>query len=151
MERKTQWTTEELQSLIQINNHRIMFDGYEYFWVRMLEDKWERHFILNFSNKRKAFSYLKYNIGKWNKELLKRKDISDRITSYKELETILHTQEQTHKILNSEMPTIEKINHLRLVNNEVSATELSKMLEVSSSMIYRHIRNLEERGSLLCA
>ena len=151
MERKTQWTTEELQSLIQINNHRIMFDGYKYFWVRMLEDKWERHFILNFSNKRKAFSYLKYNIGKWNKELLKRKDISDRITSYKELETILHTQEQTHKILNSEMPTIEKINHLRLVNNEVSATELSKMLEVSSSMIYRHIRNLEERGSLLCA
>lgn len=151
MERKTQWTTEELESLIQINNHRIMFDGYEYFWVRMLEDKWERHFILNFSNKRKAFSYLKYNIGKWNKELLKRKDISDRITSYKELETILHTQEQTHKILNSEMPTIEKINHLRLVNNEVSATELSKMLEVSSSMIYRHIRNLEERGSLLCA
>ena len=151
MERKTQWTTEELESLIQINNHRIMFDGYEYFWVRMLEDKWERHFILNFSNKRKAFSYLKYHIGKWNKELLKRKDISDRITSYKELETILHTQEQTHKILNSEMPTIEKINHLRLVNNEVSATELSKMLEVSSSMIYRHIRNLEERGSLLCA
>lgn len=151
MERKTQWTTEELESLIQINNHRIMFDGYEYFWVRMLEDKWERHFILNFSNKRKAFSYLKYNIGKWNKELLKRKDISDRITSYKELETILHTQEQTHKILNSEMPTIEKINHLRLVNNEVSATELSKMLDVSSSMIYRHIRNLEERGSLLCA
>ena len=151
MERKTQWTTEELESLIQINNHRIMFDGYEYFWVRMLEDKWERHFILNLSNKRKAFSYLKYNIGKWNKELLKRKKITDRITSYKELETILHTQEQTHKILNSEMPTIEKINHLRLVNNEVSATELSKMLEVSSSMIYRHIRNLEERGSLLCA
>ena len=151
MERKTQWTTEELESLIQINNHRIMYDGYEYFWVRMLEDKWERHFILNFSNKRKAFSYLKYNIGKWNKELLKRKDISDRITSYKELETILHTQEQTHKILNSEMPTIEKKNHLRLVKNEVSATELSKMLDVSSSMIYRHIRNLEERGSLLCA
>ena len=151
MERKTQWTTEELESLIQINNHRIMYDGYEYFWVRMLEDKWERHFILNFSNKRKAFSYLKYNIGKWNKELLKRKDISDRITSYKELENILRTQEQTHKILNSEMPTIEKINHLRHVNKGVSATELSKMLDVSSSMIYRHIRNLEERGSLLCA
>ena len=151
MERKTQWTTEELESLIEINNHRIMFDGYEYFWVRMLEDKWERHFILNFSDKRKAFSYLKYNIGKWNKELLDRKKITDRITSYKELETILHTQEQTHKKLNSEMPTIEKINHLRLVNNEVSATELSNMLDVSSSMIYRHIRNLEERGSLLCA
>ena len=128
-----------------------MFDEYEYLWVRMFEDKWERHFILNFSNKRKAFSYLKYNIGKWNRELLKRKNITDRIISYKELEDILHTQEQTHKILNSEMPTIEKINHLRLVNNEVSATELSNMLDVSSSMIYRHIRNLEERGSLLCA
>ena len=134
MGKKSNWTTEELESLIQINNHRIMYDGYEYFWVRMLENKWERHFILNFSDKRKAFSYLKYNIGKWNKELLDRKKITDRITSYKELETILHTQEQTHKILNSEMPTIEKINHLRLVNNEVSATELSNMLDVSSSM-----------------
>ncbi len=41
------------------------------------------------------------------------------------------------------MPTIEKINHLRLVNNEVSATELSNMLDVSSSIIYRHIRNLK--------
>ena len=151
MERKTQWTTEELESLIQINNHRIMFDGYEYFWVRKLKDKWERHYILNFSNKRKAFSYLKYNIGKWNRELLKRKNITDRITSYKELEDILRTQEQTHKILNSEMPTIEKITHLRLVNKGVSAIELSKMLNVSSSIIYRHIRNLEERGSLLCA
>ena len=151
MSEKSNWRTEELESLVQINNHRIMYDGYEYKWVRKLKDKWERHFILNFSNKRKAFSYLKYNIGKWNKELLDRKKITDRITSYKELEDILHTQEQTHKILNSEMPTIEKINHLRLVNNEVSATELSNMLDVSSSMIYRHIRNLEERGSLLCA
>ena len=42
MGRKTQWTTEELESLIQINNHSIMFDGYEYLWVRMFEDKWER-------------------------------------------------------------------------------------------------------------
>mgnify|MGYP006452149841 FL=1 len=50
MSEKSNWTTEELESLIQINNHRIMYDGYEYFWVRMLEDKWERHFILNFSN-----------------------------------------------------------------------------------------------------
>ena len=42
MGRKTQWTTEVLESLIQINNHRIMFDGCEYLWVRMFEDKWVR-------------------------------------------------------------------------------------------------------------
>ena len=61
---KTSWSTEHLQSLTQIKNHKILFDGYEYYWVRKLEDKWERHFILNFANKKKAFHYLKVQYNK---------------------------------------------------------------------------------------
>ena len=29
---KTSWSTEHLQSLTQIKNHKILFDGYEYYW-----------------------------------------------------------------------------------------------------------------------
>ena len=29
MSEKSNWTTEELESLIQINNHRIMYDGFD--------------------------------------------------------------------------------------------------------------------------
>ena len=41
------WSIEDLKSLTQITNHKIMFDGYEYYWVRKLKDEWEKHFILN--------------------------------------------------------------------------------------------------------
>ena len=101
MTRKSKWTLEELESLTKIKNHRIMFDGYEYYWVRKLNEKWERHFIINFKTKEKAFSYLKYNISKWRKELLKLKNKLENNASYKDLERILDVQVKTYKIVNS--------------------------------------------------
>ena len=145
------WSTEDLESLTQIDNHKIMFDGFEYYWVRKLKLKWEKHFILNFKDKKKAFSYLKYSIGKWEKELIKRISKDGRIASYKELERILYIQEETHKTASSSLPTIEKINHIRLVNKGITADELSKLLNLKNSIVYRHIRTLKERGTLLCA
>jgi len=151
MTRKSKWTLEELESLTKIKNHKIMFDGYEYYWVRKLNEKWERHFILNFKTKEKAFSYLKYNIGKWRKELLKLKNELENNASYKDLERILDVQVKTYKIVNSGMPTIERINHISLVNEDITVSELSKLLDVKSSIIYRHFRTLKNRGTLLCA
>ena len=151
MTRKSKWTLEELESLTKIKNHRIMFDGYEYYWVRKLNEKWERHFIINFKTKEKAFSYLKYNISKWRKELLKLKNELENNASYKDLERILDVQVKTHKIVNSGMPTIERINHIRLVNEDITVSELSNLLDVKSSIIYRRFRTLKNRGTLLCA
>ena len=151
MTRKSKWTLEELESLTKIKNHRIMFDGYEYYWVRKLNEKWERHFIINFKTKEKAFSYLKYNIGKWRKELLKLKNELENNASYKDLERILDVQVKIYKIVNSGMPTIERINHIRLVNEDITVSELSNLLDVKSSIIYRHLRTLKDRGTLLCA
>ena len=151
MTRKSKWTLEELESLTKIKNHRIMFDGYEYYWVRKLNEKWERHFIINFKTKEKAFSYLKYNISKWRKELLKLKNELENNASYKDLERILDVQVKIYKIVNSGMPTIERINHIRLVNEDITVSELSNLLDVKSSIIYRRFRTLKNRGTLLCA
>ena len=148
---KTSWSTEDLHMLTQVHNHKIMFDGYEYCWVRKLKDDWERHFVLNFADPKKAFHYLKYNIDKWQKELNNRLEITVRAKSYKELERMLDVQEMTTKTANSVLPTIEKINHIKLINEGVSAEELSSLLNVKKSIIYRHIRTLKSRGTLFSA
>ena len=148
---KTSWSTEHLQMLTQVDNHKIMYDGFEYYWLRKLEDDWERHFILNFEDSKKAFHYLKYNIDKWQKELNNRLEITVRAKSYKELERMLEVQEKTTKTANSVLPTIEKINHIKLINEGVSAEELSSLLNVKKSIIYRHIRTLKSRGTLFSA
>ena len=148
---KTSWSTEDLKTLTQVDNHKIMYDGFEYYWLRKLEDDWERHFILNFEDSKKAFYYLKYNIGMWQQELNKRLEITVRAKSYKELERMLYIQEKTTKTVNSVLPTIEKINHIKLINEGISAEELSSLLKVKKSIIYRHIRTLKSRGTLCSA
>ena len=148
---KTSWSTEDLKTLTQVDNHKIMFDGYEYYWIRKLKDDWERHFILNFEDSKKAFHYLKFTIGMWQQELNKRLEITVRAKSYKELERMLYIQEKTTKTVNSVLPTIEKINHIKLINEGISAEELSGLLKVKKSIIYRHIRTLKSRGTLFSA
>ena len=148
---KTSWSTDSLKMLTDVYNHKIMYDGYEYYWLRKLEDDWERHFILNFEDSKKAFHYLKHNISKWQKELNKRLEITVRDKSYKELERMLDIQEKTIKTVNSSFPTIEKINIIKLINEGISAEELSSLLNVKKSIIYRHIRTLKSRGTLCSA
>lgn len=148
---KTSWSTKDLKSLTNVENHTFMFDGYEYTWYRKLKDEWELHFILNFKDRKKAFNYLKYNISRWNKELNKRLDSENRAGAYKHIERMLDVQEKTYSIAHSNLPTIEKINHIRLINKDVSVDKLSSILKLNKSIIYRHIRTLKSRGTLLCA
>ena len=148
---KTSWSTEDLKSLTNVENHTFMFDGYEYTWYRKLKDEWELHFILNFKDRKKAFNYLKYNISRWNKELNKRLDSENRAGAYKHIDRMLDVQEKTYCIAHSNLPTIEKINHIRLVNKDVSVDKLSSILKLNKSIIYRHIRTLKSRGTLLCS
>ena len=148
---KTSWSTEHLQMLTQVDNHKIMYDGFEYYWLRKLEDDWERHFILNFEDSKKAFHYLKYNIDKWKEELNVRLEKTVVAESYKQLIKMLDTQEKITKTVNSVLPTIEKINHIRLIKEDISAVELSSLLKVKKSIIYRHIRTLKRRGTLCSA
>ena len=151
MIRKTSWSTEHLKMLTQVDSHKIMYDGYEYYWLRKLEDNWERHFILNFTNKKKAFHYLMYNIKEWKKELNVRLEKTVVAESYKQLIKMLDTQEKITKTVNSVLPTIEKINHIKLIKENISAGELSSLLKVKKSIIYRHIRTLKRRGTLCSA
>ena len=151
MIRKTSWSTEHLKMLTQVDSHKIMYDGYEYYWLRKLEDNWERHFILNFTNKKKAFHYLMYNIKEWKKELNVRLEKTVVSESYKQLIKMLDTQEKITKTVNSVLPTIEKINHIKLIKENISAAELSSLLKVKKSIIYRHIRTLKRRGTLCSA
>ena len=151
MDYKTSWSNEDLKSLTKVKNHKFIFDGYEYTWHRKLKDEWELHYILNFKDKKKAYNYLKYNISKWNKELNKRIDSEDRAGAYKDIERMLDIQEKTYSIAHSNLPTIEKINHIRLINKDVSVDKLSSILKLNKSIIYRHIRTLKSRGTLLCA
>ena len=64
---------------------------------------------------------------------------------------MLDVQKKTYSMAHSNLPTIEKINHIRLINKDISVDELSSILKLNKSIIYGHIRTLKSRGTLLCA
>ena len=147
---KNSWSNEDLRQLKEIKNHLIKYDGYEYYWMRNLNDKWETHFIKNFETRDKAYSYLMYNIGKWEKEF------SNRIVKPRN-ELLLKQQKEkleiefiTYEIAQSQIKTKEKICRIKNINDEVSVKELSELLDLQTSIVHRHIRNLE-KSTLLYA
>ena len=145
------WTDEELKSLTDVYNHKIMFDGYEYIWMVKLNGDWSKHSFQNFETYRKAVHYLRFHLHLWDKELHKRKHKKKRKDLFSEMKKHVKSQEKIYKIAKSRMPTIEKINFIRLENPNISKHQICELLDIKASIYYRHLRTLKQRGTLFSA
>lgn len=150
-ELKTSWSTSQLQLLTNINNHKFMFDGYEYRWMHNINDKWEIHFIEPFKSYKKGFSYLRFALNLWDKELKTRINKTDRQEFFINVGEYHKTEEKIRKIAKSSLPTIEKINFMRLENPNIGRYQVCELLDIKDSIYYRHLRTLKQRGTLLSA
>ena len=142
------WTDEELKLLTDVYNHKIMFDGYEYIWMVKLNGDWSKHSFQNFETYGKAVHYLRFHMHLWDKELHKRKHKKKRKDFFSEMKKHVKSQEKIHKIAKSRMPTIEKINFIRLENPNISKHQICELLDIKASIYYRHLRALKQRGTL---
>ena len=150
-ELKTNWSTNQLQLLTNISNHKFMFDGYEYRWMHNINDKWEIHFIEPFKSYKKGFSYLRFALNLWDKELKTRINKTDRKEFFINVGKYHKTEEKIRKIAKSSLPTIEKINFMRLENPNIGKYQVCELLDIKDSIYYRYLRTLKQRGTLLSA
>tara|TARA_R110000765_G_C18724554_1_gene584714 strand:+ start:121 stop:561 length:441 start_codon:yes stop_codon:yes gene_type:complete len=141
--RTTSWTNEDLKKLIQIKNHKIIFDGFEYVWQSKLLNEWEVHYINNFETKNKAFEFLKYNISEWDNELNNRIK-TQRKLKYKDLENELNIQEKIKRIADSNIKTFEKIKQIKSITFEITNNELCILLNLNRNQVYKHLKNIEK-------
>jgi hypothetical protein len=145
------WTTKQLKSLTEIENHKIMFDGYEYIWMINLDGNWSRHSFQNFETYGKAVNHLRFHMYLWDKELHKRKHKKKRKDFFKEMKEHVKSQEKIYKMAKSTLPTIEKINFIRLENPYTTKEQMCELLGIKKRMYYRHLKNLKKRGTLFSA
>lgn len=145
------WSTNQLILLTEVDNHKVMFDDYEYIWMNNIEGEWKRHCLLNYSNHKKAISHLRYCLNIWDKELNKRRNKIERKQFFIDMGTHFKSQEKIRKTANSSLPTIEKINFIRLENPNTTKHQVCELLGIKPSIYYRHLRTLKSRGTLLSA
>jgi hypothetical protein len=70
---KTSWTNEQLEKLSLPSNHKITYDGFEYWWHHKINgNKWELHYINSTEDSSKYVKYLTYWLIRWSKELSER-------------------------------------------------------------------------------
>lgn len=139
---KTSWTNEQLEKLSDPNNHKIIYDGFEFWWYHKINDNnWDLHYIEGFEDYKKPYSFLKTWIYKWTKELSERKLEAAKL-SLRGLNKHLKDMQKVVEISKSDgIKTKEKIRLINEIIPGMSITDLAKALNISRQVIHRHLKN----------
>jgi Fic family protein len=139
-EYKTSWSTSDLKQLVEITNHRITYDGYEYVWEHYLNKEWRRHFVRNFKDYKKPYGWLLNCVYRWNKELVKRSQEEDRKyfdSMFKDLEI----ERKIHSIAKEyQNKTKDRVLRIKELKPELSSKEIGELLEVSKRTVERYLK-----------
>lgn len=135
----TSWTNDELELLCKPENHKIVFDGYEYKWYHKLDgNKWDMHSVYAFEDWKKPYSWLQWALGAWAKELeSRRKDMAKE--HFNEMKLYLYTVEQARKIADSDIKTKSKIQQIKKLLPGESVTFIADLLKMSRQAVHKHL------------
>jgi len=137
---KTSWSDEDLESLCNPNNHKIYFDGFEYWWQHKIHgNKWETHSIQPYDNWKKPYGHIKYWLAKYAKELADR-----RVNDAKSIFDTMKIHDQIMEIAKSNIKTKNKINAIRNLMPDAEITYMSNVLNISRQAVHKHFKSYEK-------
>ena len=126
----TSWTTEELEQLSDLDNHKIVRDSAgEYLWKHKLDNKWEMHSIKVFEEINTPYSWLYFWIDKWSKELRERRARVARQTR-RRMNRVRRSKRMTNK---------EKAIEIRNISDSHTVQEIANELSISKRSVERYL------------
>ena len=136
----TSWSNKDLESLCNPENHKITFDGFEFWWYHKIHgNKWDLHYVNGFKDWKKPYSWLKENLYKWSKELTDRK-VKDASSYFYEMKKNLEATKQVMDISKDpKLKTKVKIKMIQELLPSESVTYIAKVLNISRQAIHRHL------------
>lgn len=139
---KTSWTDEELEKLCDAKNHRIIYDGFEYWWEhKVLSNNWDLHYLEGFGDSKVPYYWLNVWLNKWANELVERK-INSSKSYLKEMKEHLKSMGQAIEIAESPgIKTKTKIEMIQELIPNQSITAMAAMLKISKQAIHKHLKN----------
>jgi hypothetical protein len=136
----TSWSNKDLEALCVPENHKITFDGFEYWWLHKIHgNKWELHYVEGFNDWKKPYSWLKEWLYKWSKELSTRKIESSSMYLNKMKESLESTKQVIEISNNKRLKTKDKIKMIQELLPEESITFIANVLNISRQAIHRHL------------
>ncbi|MEY2671385.1 MAG: hypothetical protein RLZZ577_1701 [Bacteroidota bacterium] len=128
----------EIDNLSRPHNHKIQFDGYNFWWYSYKKDKWELHCIKPFSNYKKALEYIKYWLQRYALMISNDNDAIDKITDN------VIDQVRIYDIVNSNKSTFDKICDIYAIKPFATQVELGEYLNISKMAISKQLKKTRQ-------
>jgi|TARA_R110001592_G_scaffold359505_2_gene666259 hypothetical protein len=136
----TSWSDQDLESLCLPENHKITFDGYEYWWYHKIHgNKWDLHYINGFKDWKKPYSWLQATLYKWSRELTDRKVKSASSYFYQMKQNLERTKEVMSISNNKKLKTKVKIRLIRELMPQETVQYVADVLKISRQAVHRHL------------
>ncbi len=132
------FSNREIDNLSRPHNHKIQFDGYNFWWHSYKKDKWELHCIKPFSNYKKALEYIKYWLQQYALMISIDNDAIDKITNN------VIDQVRIYDIVNSKKSTYDKINEICVIKPFATQVELGEYLNISKMAISKQLKKARQ-------
>lgn len=133
-----QFNNREIDNLSRPHNHKIQFDGYNFWWHSYKKDKWELHCIKPFSNYKKALEYIKYWLQQYALMISNDNDAINKITDN------VIDQVRIYDIVNSNKSTFEKICDIYAIKPFATQVELGEYLNISKMAICKQLKKTRQ-------
>ena len=132
------FSNREIDNLSRPSNHKIEFDGYEFWWHSYKKDKWELHCIKPFSNYKKAIEYIKYWLQQYALMIFNDNDAINKITDN------VIDKVRIYDIVNSNKSTFEKICDIYAIKPFATQVELGEYLNISKMAISKQLKKVRK-------
>mgnify|MGYP003676021954 CR=1 FL=1 len=124
------WSDLQLEQLSNRTNHKVVPDtAGEFRWMHKLNSKWEIHSIKVFEEENVAYSWMYFQLDRWDKELKDRRATQAR-RSKRRLKAIRRSVTMTNK---------SKAIELRTLMTDWTQQEIANELSISRSTVKRYL------------
>lgn len=140
------WNIEQLYYLKSIENHRIIYDGYNYVWECFMKDGWERRSILEYETFETAYAHLRFWIALYLKEYTARlKYIEEKKNKEAIEDNQLFTQAEAYRqaciiIQEEHQKRSEVVIKVQELLPHLTIKELAQMVGISERQVRRILK-----------
>ncbi len=131
------FSKEHIEQLAKLINHKITFDGFDYWWYSRLDGKWGIQSINSFKDYKKAYHYIYYWLGKYRRKAAKNDSDFDIL-----IENVKNEIE-IYDVVKKDIPTLDKVIEIHSIKPNANQTEIADYLGKSKMAISKHFKKLK--------
>lgn len=134
-----QFTISELKKLSDIENHKIIYDGYDFWWYSNKDKEFTLHCIKPFDNPMEAKAHIIYWQLKYIQELNKKENYLDKM-----LNDLMIDVKIKNICKDKTLKSKAKIKQVLYIKPNTTPIELSKLLEVTTMAISKQLKSIKQ-------